>query len=68
MLAAVGAGIYSDATSAAAAMTRTGERLAPHAAASAIYRELYPIYCELYPALRASFVRLHAQTSTTERK
>ncbi|HVX68055.1 MAG TPA: FGGY family carbohydrate kinase [Bryobacteraceae bacterium] len=66
MLAAVGTGAFPDFPTAIAAMTRIQERLLPRARESAIYRELYEIYCELYPALRASFARLHAHAGETD--
>jgi xylulokinase len=66
MLAATGTGTYPDFPSAMAAMTRIKERFAPRAREAAVYRELYSIYCELYPALRASLARLHAHASGSD--
>jgi L-xylulokinase len=66
MLAAVGTGAYPDFPSAIAAMTRIQERFAPRTREAGIYRELYGIYCELYPALRASFARLHAHAGAMD--
>jgi xylulokinase len=59
VLAAVAAGWYDDARSAADAMTSSGESFEPHPATQQIYDRLYrEIYLGLYPALRASLRRL----------
>ncbi len=54
VLAATGAGAFSDVAAACAKVTKfTGST--PPGPASAIYHELYPLYRRLYPALRPSF-------------
>jgi ribulose kinase len=59
VLAAVAAGWYDDARSAAAAMTSAGESFGPQPAAQQIYDRLYrEVYRGLYPALRTSLRRL----------
>jgi len=59
VLAAVAAGWYDDARSAAAAMTSSGETFEPQPATQQIYDRLYrEVYLSLYPALRASLRRL----------
>jgi xylulokinase len=59
VLAAVAAGWYDDARSAAAAMTSTGASFEPHPATQQIYDRLYrEVYLGLYPALRDSLRRL----------
>jgi sugar (pentulose or hexulose) kinase len=59
VLAAVAAGWYDDARSAAGAMTSTGEAFEPRTATQQIYDRLYhEVYHGLYPALRASLHRL----------
>jgi xylulokinase len=54
LLAATGAGIYPDVDAACAATIRLTGSTAP-GAASVAYAEVYPLYRELYPALRPSF-------------
>jgi sugar (pentulose or hexulose) kinase len=59
VLAAVAAGWYDDARSAAAAMTSTGTSFDPQPAAQQFYDQLYrEVYLGLYPALRTSLRRL----------
>jgi xylulokinase len=59
VLAAVAAGWYDDARSAAAAMTSAGESFDPRPATQQTYDQLYrEVYLGLYPALRASLRRL----------
>ena len=59
VLAAVAAGWYDDARSAADAMTSVGESFDPQPATQLIYDQLYrEVYLGLYPALRASLRRL----------
>ena len=59
VLAAVAAGWYDDARSAAAAMTSTGASFDPQPATQEFYDQLYrEVYLGLYPALRASQRRL----------
>jgi len=60
LLAAVGAGNWPDVPSACrAAITITGST-APDPAQVEIYRQRYPAYCELYPALKSTFDRVPA--------
>lgn len=54
LLAATGTGAYSDVESACAAVIQTTGRTAP-GSASVAYRGMYPLYRDLYPALRATF-------------
>jgi xylulokinase len=54
VLAATGAGLYSDVPSACAAIIKLTGSTAP-SSASASYQGLYPLYRDLYPALRSSF-------------
>jgi xylulokinase len=54
LLAATGAGVYPDVDSACAATIRLTGRTVPSPARAA-YQDLYPLYRNLYPALRASF-------------
>jgi sugar (pentulose or hexulose) kinase len=59
VLAAVAAGWYDDARSAAAAMTSAGASFDPQPATQQIYDRLYrEVYLGLYPALRTSLRRL----------
>jgi xylulokinase len=54
VLAATGTGAFSDVASACEALVEpTGSTLP--GPARAIYKELYPLYCNLYPALRPTF-------------
>jgi xylulokinase len=65
ILAAVAAGWYDDARTAAAAMTSMGESFEPRPETQQIYDQLYrEVYLGLYPALRASLRRL---TELTDR-
>lgn len=59
ILAACGAGLFEDSKAAVAAMTRRGERHEVGADAPR-YRELFGVYRDLYPALRAAQRRLAA--------
>jgi xylulokinase len=54
VLTATGMGIFSDVASACGAIIRPTGTTMP-GPASATYQELYPLYCELYPALRPTF-------------
>jgi xylulokinase len=60
LLAGVAAGVYPSVEAACAAAVRLGERTTPDEANARIYNTYYPIYQELYPALKASFARLGA--------
>ncbi len=66
ILAAVGAGWYADAASAAPAMTATAERFAP-AAAAPVYDRLYrEVYQGLFPAVQPLVDRLAQLTHAAE--
>ena len=54
LLAATGAGIFPDMESACAAAIRITGSTAPGPAGK-VYQEVYPLYRDLYPALRPSF-------------
>ena len=54
ILAATGTGVYPDVASACAEIIKLTGSTAP-SPASTIYQEMYPLYGELYPALRPSF-------------
>jgi xylulokinase len=54
VLAAVGTGAYPDVPAACAALVQPTRRTAP-GPANAAYEALYPLYRDLYPALRPSF-------------
>jgi xylulokinase len=58
LLAATGAGTFPDVSVACAAAIRVTSITEP-SQASTIYSEIYPQYCNLYPALQASFKELH---------
>jgi xylulokinase len=58
LLAGVGAGNWPDVASACgAALQLTGSTL-PDPAQTAAYRRAYPLYRELYPALKSSFDKM----------
>jgi xylulokinase len=54
VLAATGAGVFSDVASACGALVEPTGSIVP-GPACATYQELYPLYRELYPALRPTF-------------
>jgi hypothetical protein len=54
VLAATGAGAFPDVASACAAIIQTTGSTTP-GPASAAYQKMYPLYRELYPALRPNF-------------
>ena len=58
LLAGVGAGAWSDVPSACKATIQITGRTNPDAAQVQAYREAYPIYRELYPALKPVFQKL----------
>ena len=60
LLAGVGAGLYSTVPEACDATIRTVRRQAPDAANTAVYQRFYPVYQELYGALKPSFARTAA--------
>ena len=55
LLAAVGAGVWTTVSEACVATIKVLETTAPHAAHVKIYAELYPLYRQLYPALKPTF-------------
>ena len=60
ILAAVGAGAWPDVPSACGDLIRAVDVSDPSAAGVAAYERLYPIFRQLYPALRQSFADLAA--------
>ncbi len=60
ILAAVGAGLYTDVVEAVAHMVTAGPSYSPRPAYAAQYDQLYRIYRDLYPALRTHFQQLAA--------
>jgi xylulokinase len=60
ILAAVGAGAWSDVPAACADLIRSVDVTEPEAAGAADYERLYPIYRQLYPALSTAFQALAA--------
>ena len=60
LLAGVAASIYPSVEAACNAAVRPGTRTTPDDRTMRAYRQYYPIYQELYPALKASFARLSA--------
>jgi xylulokinase len=55
LLAGVGAGIWSEVRSACREVIKVNEVITPDAHQAEKYRDLYPFYRELYPALKAWF-------------
>lgn len=58
LLAAVGAGVWPDVPSACAAAVQITGRVSPDPAQVEAYRRGYPIYRQLYPALRTIFAEM----------
>jgi xylulokinase len=58
LLAGVGAGTWSDIPSACKVTIRVTGQTLPDEAQVNIYRKMYPLYQELYPALKSSFAKL----------
>jgi xylulokinase len=58
LLAAVGAGRWSDVTSACKACIKITGSTQPQPSQVEEYRKAYSVYCELYPALKSSFGRM----------
>jgi xylulokinase len=58
LLAGVGAGAWTDVASACKACITITERTRPDRAQVDAYRKAYPIYQELYPALKPSFANM----------
>jgi len=55
LLAGVGAGVYKDVREAVSSAVRVVSRTEPQPHAAAVYREMYPLYRGLYPALSPTF-------------
>jgi len=60
LLAGVGAGTWSDVPSACQATIRLTGQTLPDEAQVKVYRKMYPLYRELYPALTSSFNKIGA--------
>jgi xylulokinase len=58
LLAGVGAGAWTDVSSACQACIKITGSTTPELAQVEAYRKAYPIYQELYPALKSSFTRM----------
>ena len=56
----VGAGTWTDVPSACKATIRLTGQTAPDEAQVKIYRKMYPLYRELYPALTSTFNKIGA--------
>lgn len=59
MLAAVATGHFESCEAAARGMAKTGEKVFSLPEHTARYRELYALYCQLYPALCHWFEQIH---------
>lgn len=60
LLAGVGAGVWKDVPSACQACIKITGRTQPEPSQVEAYRKAYPLYRELYPALKPSFYKLGA--------
>ena len=58
LLAGVGAGVWSDVATACKQVIKVAEITTPDERQGEKYREMYPIYGELYSALKASFQKM----------
>jgi xylulokinase len=58
LLAGVGSGVYQDVGEACGRAIRVVQQTAPVAAHAALYNQFYPVYRDLYVALKPSFDRL----------
>jgi xylulokinase len=58
LLAGVGAGVWSDVPSASDACIKITGSTQPVPSEMDVYRQAYPVYQDLYPALRSSFDRM----------
>ena len=58
LLAGVGAGAWSDVPGACRAAVKITGSTKPDSAQSEVYRKAYPVYRELYPALKSSFDKM----------
>ena len=59
LLAGVGAGAWTDVPAACAATVRITGSTRPDPAQVDVYRKVYPLYRELYPALKAGFEKIN---------
>jgi xylulokinase len=58
LLAGVGAGVWPDVATACKKVVKMAEIAKPNESQVAIYRVMYPIYRELYPALKSTFQKI----------
>ncbi len=58
LLAGVGAGVWTDVATACRETVRVTGQTLPDDEQIKIYRKMYPLYQELYPALKSSFAKL----------
>jgi xylulokinase len=58
LLAAVGAGVWPDVTTACSQVVALVQNTQPDARQAGVYQELYPLYRQLYPTLTPAFHRL----------
>ncbi len=58
LLAGVGAGAWKDVPSACKASIKITGSTRPHPAQVEVYQKAYPLYQELYPALKSSFAKM----------
>ncbi len=65
LLAGVAAGTWRDAVEACQATIQVLEHTSPQPEQVKVYRERYPIYLELYPALKDVFAKVAALTSSS---
>lgn len=64
LLASVGVGVWDDISAACDATIKVGERTLPNPTHVDTYQNLYSIYRDCYPALKSSFERLSAFSSS----
>jgi xylulokinase len=60
LLAGVGVGVWSDVPAACATVVKITSSTPPDLGQVEVYRRVYPLYQELYPALKPSFDRMSA--------
>jgi xylulokinase len=58
LLAGVGAGVWSNVANACKEAVRLAEITKPNEGQVVIYRSMYPLYRELYPALKSTFHKM----------
>lgn len=64
MMAAAGVGLHKDMRTAAAAMSGVAKIYLPNDSVSRTYDSFYAVYCDLYPKLKETFIKLQvAQNS-----